>query len=223
MVNIKNFNRNLPRRPPLQGAPALALRSRQQRSPGSPRAVSPAVLPALPPTHPFSPAVPPAVSAAVLGNWASGLPLAGQPGLNLRGRTVYDNTRDSKKGSENQGAPKERRRGRAEKRLSKRVFLESPFLLCSLKVLRTFQVVLRGNLKGAEKKRTLQKHPFGQPFLRTTPSPLLWRALREGSGDGSEEGFLEGACYGFYSKRVLRRVLRKGFRRGIFQKGPRTP
>ena len=37
--------------------------------------------------------------------------------------------------------------------------------------------VLRANLKGAEKKRTLQKHPFGQPFLRTTPSPLLWRAL----------------------------------------------
>ena len=31
-------------------------------------------------------------------------------------------------------APKERRRGRAEKRLSKRVFLESPFLLCPLKV-----------------------------------------------------------------------------------------
>ena len=37
--------------------------------------------------------------------------------------------------------------------------------------------VLRENLKGAEKKRTLQKHPFGQPFLCTTPSPLLWRAL----------------------------------------------
>ena len=31
-------------------------------------------------------------------------------------------------------APKERRRRRAEKRLSKRVFLESPFLLCPLKV-----------------------------------------------------------------------------------------
>ena len=30
--------------------------------------------------------------------------------------------------------PKERRRRRAEKRLSKRVFLESPFLLCPLKV-----------------------------------------------------------------------------------------
>ena len=34
----------------------------------------------------------------------------------------------------------------------------------------------RENLLGAEKKRTLRKHPFGQPFLRATPSPLLWRA-----------------------------------------------
>ena len=34
------------------------------------------------------------------------------------------------------------------------------------------------NHKGAEKKRTPQKHPFGRPFLRTTPSPLLWRALK---------------------------------------------
>ena len=34
------------------------------------------------------------------------------------------------------------------------------------------------NPKGPEKKRTLQKHPFGQPFLRTTPSPLLWRGVR---------------------------------------------
>ena len=33
-----------------------------------------------------------------------------------------------------QSAPKERQRRRAEKRLSKRVFLESPFLLCPLKV-----------------------------------------------------------------------------------------
>ena len=36
-----------------------------------------------------------------------------------------------------------------------------------------FSDVLRANLEGAEKKRTVQKHPFGQPFLRTTPSPLL--------------------------------------------------
>ena len=36
---------------------------------------------ALPPTLRFSPAVPPAVSAAVLGNSASGVPLAGQPNL----------------------------------------------------------------------------------------------------------------------------------------------
>ena len=64
------------------------------------------------------------------------------------------------------GAPKERRRRRAEKRLSKRVFLESPFLLCPLKVFRTFQVFLKTNLKGAEKKRTLSKTPFW-----TTVSP----------------------------------------------------
>ena len=38
--------------------------------------------------------------------------------------------------------------------------------------------VLRENRKGAEKKRTLQKNAFGQPFLSTTPSPLLWRALK---------------------------------------------
>ena len=59
--------------------------------------------------------------------------------------------------------------------MSKRVFLESPYLLCHLKVLKC----LRAKLKGAEKKRTLQHHLlFGQPFLRTTPSPLLWHTLR---------------------------------------------
>ena len=36
--------------------------------------------------------------------------------------------------AQNQSAPKERRRRRAEKRLYKRVFWESPFLLCPLKV-----------------------------------------------------------------------------------------
>ena len=40
---------------------------------------------------------------------------------------------------------------------------------------------LRASLQGAEKKRTLQKHPFGQPFLRTTPTPLLWRSLKKNS------------------------------------------
>ena len=78
------------------------------------------------------------------------------------------------------GAPNERQRRRAEKRLSKRVFLESPFLLCRLKGFQDLSGVLRANLKGAEKKRTLQNHPFGQPFLRTMPSPLLWRTLRKG-------------------------------------------
>ena len=52
--------------------------------------------------------------------------------------------------------------------------LESPFLLCPLRVFRCF----KANLNGAEQKRTLQTHPFGQPFLRTTPSPLLWKALK---------------------------------------------
>ena len=74
------------------------------------------------------------------------------------------------------GAPKERRRRRAERRLSERLFLESPFFfvapfkLCSSKRLKSF----RGK---EEKKRTLQKDPSGQPFLRMMPSPLLWRAL----------------------------------------------
>ena len=44
-----------------------------------------------------------------------------------------------------------------------------------------FSDVLSANLKGAEKKRTLQKHPFGQTFLRTMLSPLLWRALNLGA------------------------------------------
>ena len=43
-----------------------------------------------------------------------------------------------------------------------------------------FPGVFRANLTGAEKKRTLQKQPFGRPFPHTTPSPLLWRALRNG-------------------------------------------
>ena len=49
------------------------------------------------------------------------------------------------------------------------------------------------NLKGAETKRTLQEHPFGQPFLRTTPSPLLWStAAKPGfqTGGGSRSGLV---------------------------------
>ena len=47
------------------------------------------------------------------------------------------------------------------------------------------------NLKGAEKKRTLQKHPFGQPFLLTTPSPLLWRAPKSAREDTPNTRFCE--------------------------------
>ena len=48
-----------------------------------------------------------------------------------------------------------------------------------------FSGVVRANLKGTEKKRTLQKHAFGRPFLRTTPSPLLWHPpkCKLGRGD----------------------------------------
>ena len=52
-------------------------------------------------------------------------------------------------------------------------FFFCPLKVCSLNTLRGPE-----NRRGAEKKRTLQRHPFGQPFLRTTPSPLLWRALK---------------------------------------------
>ena len=71
------------------------------------------------------------------------------------------------------GAPKAQRRRRAEKRSSKRIFWRVRFFSAPF----AFSGALKANLKGAEKKRTLQKHPFGRPFLRTTPSPLLWRAL----------------------------------------------
>ena len=36
-----------------------------------------------------------------------------------------------------------------------------------------FALTTLENLKGSEKKQTLQKTLFGQPFLRATPSPLL--------------------------------------------------
>ena len=56
--------------------------------------------------------------------------------------------------------------------MSKRVFLESPFLLSLLR----FSGVLRANLKGAEKKRTLQKNPFGEP-LKVFSAPRLLRSF----------------------------------------------
>ena len=49
---------------------------------------------------------------------------------------------------------------------------------------RFLSVLFRFALKiqGAEKKRTLQKHPFGQPFRCTTPSLLLRRRIGNGGG-----------------------------------------
>ena len=61
----------------------------------------------------------------------------------------------------NQSAPKERRRRRAEKRLSKRVFLESPFLLCPLKFFRCFKrQTLRGQTRNGLSKNTLLHNRF---------------------------------------------------------------
>ena len=115
-------------------------------------------------------------------------------------------------GERDGGAPKERRRRRAGKRLSKRVFLESPFLLCPLKVFRTFQVFLRTNLKGAEKKRTLQKHLFGQPFLRTTPSTLLWRTLKGDNFYKLFRDYLRKLCFIWGGVSFWAIFARKGFR-----------
>ena len=84
---------------------------------------------------------------------------------------------------QNQSAPKERRRRRAEKRLSKRVFLESPFLLCPLNlrfVLKNTWMVLKTSR--GQSRSGLSKNTFWEsPLLRTTPSPLLWRAPTKGS------------------------------------------
>ena len=52
------------------------------------------------------------------------------------------------------GALKERRRCRAEKRLSKRVFLESPFSLCPLKVFRCFESKPTGGREETESPQT---------------------------------------------------------------------
>ena len=75
------------------------------------------------------------------------------------------------------GAPKERRRGRAKKRLSYRVFLESPFLLSApLRFSLGLPGVLRENLKGAREetdspktpyRKTVSSHdPFAAPLAR---------------------------------------------------------
>ena len=63
----------------------------------------------------------------------------------LFSEAIFEVFLDSEKGMSQKnpdstgGVPKEWRRRCAEKRLSKRVFLESPFLLCPLKVFRCFK------------------------------------------------------------------------------------
>ena len=70
-------------------------------------------------------------------------------------------------------APKERRRRRAEKRLSKRVFLKSPLLLCPLKVcsLNT-RKTLRGQRRNRLSKNTLLDNRFSARRLLRSFDPL---------------------------------------------------
>ena len=56
----------------------------------------------------------------------------------------------------------------------KRVFWRVRFFSSHLR----FSGVFSANLTGTEEKQTLQKHPLRRPFPRTTPSPLLWCALK---------------------------------------------
>ena len=89
------------------------------------------------------------------------------------------------------GAPKERRRRRAGKRLSKRVFLESAFLLCSLKVFRCF----KSNLLGVERRNGLSKNTLldnrfpARRLLRSFGA--LWKRTKN-FGNREWGGFQEG-------------------------------
>ena len=96
---------------------------------------------------------------------------SGKKGIHHR---ASDPEKEKKRVVSTEGAPKERRRGRAEKRMSKGCFWRVRFFSAPLRFLLKH---LKGpeNLKGREKKTDSPKTPFGQPFLRTTPSPLLWR------------------------------------------------
>ena len=67
-----------------------------------------------------------------------------------------------------QGAPKERRRGRAEKRLSKRMFLESPFLLCPLKA---FSKTFERSWKPKKQKDPLDNRSSARPLRRSFGGP----------------------------------------------------
>ena len=80
------------------------------------------------------------------------------------------------------GCAKERWRRRAEKWSSRRVFWRVRFFSAPLR----FSSVLRANLKGAEKRWTLQKHPFGQPvsphdaFAAPFPRSEKYRCIPKG-------------------------------------------
>ena len=57
--------------------------------------------------------------------------------------------------------------------------MDSDMFSVNSKVSRYFQEQTLRGLKGQSRKRTLQEHHFGRPFPRTTPSSLLWHALKK--------------------------------------------
>ena len=83
-----------------------------------------------------------------------------------------------------QSAPKERRRRHAEKRLSKRVFLESPFPLCPLKgLLLKHMKTLSGQRGNGLSKNTLLDYRFSAQRLRRSfgAPPILREKCSEKS------------------------------------------
>ena len=94
-------------------------------------------------------------------------------------------------------------------------FWRVPFFSAPLKDFEGLSGILRADLKGAENKRTLQKHPFGQPFRRTMPSPLLWRALNLVRDIWGDKGYLGDLRATFF----VRKMFWEKVNRGVSQTG----
>ena len=97
----------------------------------------------------------------------------------------------------NEGPPQERRRCCAEKRLSKRVFLESPFLLCPLKVFSCLKIpesLIRGQRRREEtdsQKNTLLDNHFSAHVFS---APLARSEERWGKNNTQKIGFFLLGC-----------------------------
>ena len=98
---------------------------------------------------------------AVLDPWSLDICVWDAPDVcpkSLRNPSRYKGLRASGLWSENQGAPKTQIR---------RPRIQRP-------ILGPLSLRVRLKLRWEKRKRTLQKHPFGRPFPRTTPSPRIF-------------------------------------------------